>query len=89
MGLVPARGLVFVEPELREEKTGSGLHIHYGQKLQGIPTIGTVRFIAEDITSVKVGDRVIFNESNPTGYKHEGVGLLVIKIDQVCGVINE
>lgn len=54
---------------------------------QGQPVIGYVRFMDKNLkVDFKIGDKVIFNEPHPDGFKHEGVGLIAVKEEQVLAV---
>lgn len=94
--ITPLNGFILVEPmdhqdfqatKNRLEK--AGLFIGDAPKMQGPPNQGIVRAIAEDIADIKVGDHVVFNEPSPKGFKHDEVGLLPLKLEQICGVVND
>lgn len=88
MSLKPLKGIVIVEPEDRTpEKTDSGIYIK--SNYQGAPQIGKVYAIGAGIKDIKVGDRVIFNEPNPNGFKHKGIGYLPLKEEQIAAILND
>lgn len=66
-------------------------------KYQGVPNKGTVFAIGEGVNDgdrpldieVKVGDRVVFEEPNPRGFKYEGKGLFKLHKSQILGVFDD
>lgn len=81
-------GRVFVEPWDREQSVRKSGLLIAAPKFRGPPNIGRVHAVADDIQSIQKGDVVVFEEPNPNGFKHEGIGLLPLKIDQVRAIVN-
>lgn len=88
--IIPAKGIVLIEPFLRSENTttASGLIIRKAKE-QGYPIHGKVYAIGDDIKDIKVGECVIFKEPNPNGFKHEGIGLIPVTREQVIAKVDE
>jgi chaperonin GroES len=90
--IVPLNSRVVVKIDRRnkEKQTQSGIIIS-APEFEGLPEAGEVIAIGKDVKEVKVGDRVIFHEVNPHGFKLETNGdhHLCIDEDQILGVLYE
>lgn len=95
----PANGRVLIELVLRSQAYAEAVHKRSGlfvpppenkmHSFEGIPNEGVVFALPDDYNGpLQIGDRVIFNESNPKGFKFEGHKLLPVDVDQIMGVID-
>lgn len=55
---------------------------------ENAPTQGKVYAVGKDITEVKVGDIVAFDQPLLQGFKHEGIGLIPVDIENVHAIID-
>lgn len=96
----PTKDNVLIELILRSQVFADAVHKRSGlyvpppenkmHSFEGIPNEGIVFALFDGYAGpLKVGDRVVFNESNPKGFKFEGHKLLPVKVDQIMGVIDE
>lgn len=80
---------VLVEPITRNEQISEDIKkrsgIIYEPKHQGSPNMGYVRFIGDGLESpkVKIGDKVIFNEPHPDGFKWDDIGYFALTEKQI------
>lgn len=82
----PLKGFVMIEPYDRmEEFRGRGIEMPE-IKEQGIPNRGVVKYVADDVKSVKPGDTVLFKAGQPMIIK--SLGVFAIKIDDIEAVIS-
>ena len=97
--LVPTKGKVLIEPvlhsDIRSEETEkrSGLFVPKpSNKLydfEGVPSVGIVRNLPKGYEGViEVGDRVVFSELKPHGFKHDGTKLFCLEVEQVIAIIG-
>lgn len=88
----PLKGRVVVKVDRRnkEKQTQSGIIIS-APEFEGLPESGEVVAIGKEVTEVKVGDKVIFHEGNPRGFKLETSGdhHFCVDEDQILGVLYE
>lgn len=57
-------------------------------EFQGIPNSGTVVAIGKDVVFPRVGDRIVFAEDKPKGFKWDGRKLFKLPADNVLGVFK-
>lgn len=94
MELEPMPGFILIEPEDRQPRqTASGILIKE-PKFEGAPIAGRIYAIAgsgipEGYAELKVGDRVIFKEEAPKGFKFEGKSLFALKPEQIRARIDK
>lgn len=92
----PLSGKLLIEPLTTVEASGfmerlktAGLEWQ-PPKMSGVPNVAIVYAVADDITDIPVGMKIVFDEPNPHGFKWEGHKLLAIKKDQVlAGIVDE
>lgn len=88
--LQPLSEYVLVEPEDRSKSAYSskaGLLVA-PPEFEGNPNIGRVHAVGSKVTTVKPGDRVVFKADKPRGFKHEGLKLFRLHIDQIGAIIK-
>jgi uncharacterized OB-fold protein len=91
----PLPGFVLVEAETVVEVAQRELNkrlpgFEYAPpKFQGPPSVGTVRYIGEDVDNVVVGNRVVFKWDGKRGFELEGEKLMRVKAEDVLAVIEE
>lgn len=72
-------GFEFAKPKPDEKHT-----------FEGVPNQGYIHALPADYGGdLKVGQRIIFSETSPKGFKHEGEKLLSVRLDQVIATIND
>lgn len=102
--ITPTNGNFLIEPiirteqetkELRDRLAKSGLYAadikpDNKTKFEGVPNQGIIRYIPEGYEGeLKAGMHVVFDESTPQGFKHDGMSLFAIKDFQIVAVIPE
>ena len=75
---------VAIEPDKPEEKTASGFLL--AEQVKTYPPTGIVRHVADGITEVKVGQKVIYKVYGSVDIQDN---LAVLPLDGVIGIINE
>lgn len=80
----PARDLVLVQADKPKEQTASGLYIQEDWKT--LPPTGVVVAIGNDVTSVKEGDRVVFERYGSVAYNKDQK---LCKENQILGILHE
>jgi hypothetical protein len=88
--LIPTNGNIIIEPEMRSgSRTSSIKDFEFAKpKYQGEPQLGVVYAVPGDETEIKPGDRVVFIEPSPKGFKFEDKKLLPIEREKVAAVIG-
>jgi co-chaperonin GroES (HSP10) len=95
MELTPLAGRIFIEPDdAINYVTKSGFVVGPGKnkadRLRQAPKSGWIRHLAPDLEGeFNIGDKVVFNEPNPKGFKLNGERLIPISKDQVIAIIGE
>lgn len=86
--LHPLGKRVIIEYENRaKEKIGS---FYVGKpQFQGVPIEGTVYAIGPKVSRVSIGQRVVFKEDSPRGFKHDGKKLISVDEEQILAVFTE
>lgn len=98
MGITPVNDHVMLRPLLhsdiraKEIMARSGLYLakpdNKMTSFEGIPSQGIVYALPEGYTGeLKIGARVVFSETAPKGFKHEGVVLFPIAIDKIIAEV--
>lgn len=87
--IIPINDYVLVDFQpFIDRQTKSGIYVGK-PKFEGVPNRGKVYAVAKNITDVKVGDFIIYNSEKGRGIKYKDLKLIPVKIDEICGVINE
>lgn len=87
--LTAMKNEVIVEIEdARPSESKTGILIPKAQYSE-LPWVGHVRHIGEGVHDLKVGDKVIYEDKQPQGFKHDGRKLLRLKHSQVLAVLYE
>ena len=90
----PINGYVLIEPitvrdKLAEDLSKIGLvakEVGDG----GTPNIGFVRYMDDKLdVEFKVGDKVVFNEPTPDGFRTEQGGFIPVKVNKIQAIIHE
>ncbi len=79
----PVRDLILIEADKPQEKTKSGLYI--AEDWKALPPSGTVLAVGSEVTSVKEGDRVVFERYGSVTYKDQQ---RLVKESQVIGILD-
>lgn len=90
----PIGDKVIIEPVLNSQLAAQDLKKRTGlilasPKHQGIPIIGDVVAIGPDVDRCKVGDRVMFKEQSPRGFKWEGKGYIPTTNNHILALVTE
>ncbi len=73
---------VAIEPDKPPEKTEGGLYLHH--QIKTYPPTGTIRYIADGITDIKVGARVVYKVYASVDIEE---GLTVIPYNGVVAIL--
>lgn len=79
----------------RMEKSGLVMPENAGKSnnkdnFEGVPSTGYIRFIPEAYQGeLKVGMFIVFDETNPQGFKYEDMTLFALKDFQIVAVVTE
>jgi len=82
----PLKERVFVSYTEELEKTAGGLYIPDTAKEK--PQSGKVEAIGEEVKSLKVGDKILFDKYSGSKIKLDNVDYLIVKEEDVLGVLN-
>ena len=82
----PLKERVFVSYTEELEKTAGGLYIPDSAKEK--PQSGKVEAIGEEVKSLKVGDKILFDKYSGAKVKLDNVDYLIVKEEDVLGVLN-
>lgn len=74
---------IAIEPDKPEERTPSGLHL--SQQIKTYPPTGIVRYVADSITQVKPGDRVVYKVYASVDVKDD---LAVVPWSAIVGLLD-
>lgn len=81
------KSIILLAPPVEEDRTESGFFIS-APTYQKPPEKAVVEAIGDEVTSVKVGDTVIFNNFATDSFEIEGKKFLVVSEDNVIGVVG-
>lgn len=73
--------------EEAKNKTASGLYLPDSAKEKA--TSAVVQAIGKDVKTVKVGDRIVYKEYSTTELKIDGVEYLIVKEEDILGVVTK
>ena len=85
MNFKPLGKRILVERLEEDTKTSSGIIIPDNAKEK--PLMGVVKAIGSEVKDVKVNDKVVFGKYSGTEVKLEGAEYLILKLEDVLGVI--
>ena len=85
MNFKPLGARVLVERLEEDTKTASGIIIPDNAKEK--PLEGIVKAIGSEVKEVKVNDKVVFGKYSGTEVKLDGKQYLILKLEDVLGVI--
>lgn len=86
MNIQPLNDRVILKRETEDEKTKGGLYIPDNAKEK--PARGTILAVGPKAEQVKAGDKVLFGKYAGTEVKLEGEDLLIMREEDVIGVIQ-
>ena len=85
MNFKPLGKRVLVERTEVEEKTASGIILVDSAKEK--PNTAVVKSIGGDVTELKVGDTIVFEQYRGTEFTLEGEDYLVLELENIIGVM--
>lgn len=85
MDFKPLGERVLVERLEEDTKTASGIIIPDNAKEK--PLMGIVKAVGNEVKDVNAGDKVVFGKYSGTEVKLDGVEYLILKLEDVLGVI--
>lgn len=85
MNFKPLGKRVLVQITQAEEKTASGIILVDSAKQK--PNTAEVKAIGSEVTELKVGDTIVFEQYRGTEFTLEGEDYLVLEIDNIIGVL--
>jgi chaperonin GroES len=83
----PLKERVFVSYSEEQDRTSGGLYIPDAAKEK--PQKGRVEGIGAEVKAVKVGDEVLFDKYSGSKITFDGADYLIIKEDDILGVIEK
>jgi chaperonin GroES len=83
----PLKERVFVSYSEEQDRTSGGLYIPDAAKEK--PQKGRVEAIGAEVKAVKVGDEVLFDKYSGSKITFDGADYLIIKEDDILGVIEK
>lgn len=86
MKIRPLDTNILIEKE-EEKKTKSGLILIENDNYSGL-SIGTIKAIGENVESVKVGDKVLYQDADTTPVTMDGKTLYIVEQGNLFGVIT-
>lgn len=86
MKLIPTKSRIILKMVEKEKTTDSGIVLLSGDP--NAPTEGEVVGVAEDIDSVKVGDRVLVNWNQAIRTKFDDEQFFIVKEEAVIAVFE-
>lgn len=86
IGITPLADYVVARQEEATNKTASGLYLP--EKAQEKPKIAKVEAVGPLVSSLKVGDRIIYKSYSPTEIKHDGVGYILVREEDVMATVD-
>lgn len=85
MNFKPLGKRVLVQRTQAEEKTASGIILVDSAKQK--PNTALVKAIGSEVTELKVGDTIVFEQYRGTEFTLDGEDYLVLEIDNIIGVL--
>ncbi len=82
----PLADRVVAVREVAATKTASGLFLPDNAKEK--PVIAVVKALGPDVTSLKVGDKIVYKEYSTTELKVNGVEYLLVKEEDVLATVG-
>ena len=82
----PLKDRVFVSYTEEMEKTAGGLYIPDSAKEK--PQSGKVEAVGDDVKSLKVGDKILFDRYSGSKISIDNVDYLIIKEEDVLGILS-
>jgi chaperonin GroES len=82
----PLKDRVFVSYTEELEKTAGGLYIPDSAKEK--PQSGKVEAVGDDVKSLKVGDKILFDRYSGSKISIDNVDYLIIKEEDVLGILS-
>ena len=82
----PLKDRVFVSYTEELEKTAGGLYIPDSAKEK--PQSGKVEVVGDDVKSLKVGDKILFDRYSGSKISIDNVEYLIIKEEDVLGILS-
>jgi chaperonin GroES len=82
----PLADYIVAQTEEAAKKTASGLYIPGGA--QEKPTVAKVVAVGKEVTSVKVGERIIYKSYSQTEIKVEAEAYLLVKETDVLATVE-
>jgi len=82
----PLKDRVFVSYTEELEKTAGGLYIPDSAKEK--PQSGKVEAVGDDVKSLKVGDKILFDRYSGSKINIDNVEYLIIKEEDVLGILT-
>lgn len=83
----PLKERVFVSYSEEQERTSGGLYIPDAAKEK--PQRGRIEAIGGDVKGVKVGDEVLFDKYSGSKISFDGTDYLIIKEEDILGVLEK
>ena len=87
MNVKPLKDRLFVKYLEEDEKTPGGLYIPDTAKEK--PQRGEVQAIGSEVKDIKVGDKILFDKYSGSKINIDDVEYLIIKEEDVLGIIEE
>ncbi len=81
----PLADRVVAVREVAATKTASGLYLPDNAKEK--PVMATIQAIGPDVTSLKVGDRIVYKEYSTTELKINDTEYLIVKEEDVLATV--
>ena len=82
----PLKDRVFVSYTEEMEKTAGGLYIPDSAKEK--PQSGKVEAVGDEVKSLKVGDKILFDRYSGSKINIDNVDYLIIKEEDVLGILS-
>lgn len=82
----PLKDRVFVSYTEELEKTAGGLYIPDSAKEK--PQSGKVEAVGDDVKSLKIGDKILFDRYSGSKINIDNVDYLIIKEEDVLGILS-
>ncbi|MDA8089568.1 MAG: co-chaperone GroES [Nitrospiraceae bacterium] len=87
MNFKPLKDRVFVSYAEEEEKTKGGLYVPETAKEK--PQKGKVEAVGAEVKEIKVGDSILFDKYSGSKVKMNDKEYLIIKEEDVLGIVQE
>jgi chaperonin GroES len=82
----PLKDRVFVSYTEEMQKTAGGLYIPDSAKEK--PQSGKVEAVGDDVKSLKVGDKILFDRYSGSKINIDNIEYLIIKEEDVLGILS-